>query len=419
MSTPTTLESVRSPLPREANLPAVTPGFGSLQSFELMQRAANLLASSTLVPAAYRKVIEKLDKYGNVKESRENPNALANAVVALNMAQRMGADPLMVMQNLYIVEGRPSWSSQWIIAAVNGCGRFSPLRFDIKVLGEKTVERVDTVWENGNRSNVTKRVPIIDKVCVAWAIEKETGERIESPAVSIEMAVKEGWYTKNGSKWQTMDEVMLRYRTASFFGKLYAPELLMGLITVEEAADIVDVNPDGSYSVNRTTLDEMRAGRAQQAEEVGRATQSDPQPGWQHGAYDAARDPSQTVRQPHPTATTTETGEATTATQEADGDDSGQPEDEHQHGGFDFDVAGLVRGIREDIESAKTPEDLDLARSAISGVPDETAKAELNALASARMRAITAAAEQSTAGKPTAQTTAPAGRRPRNPINAD
>ncbi|WP_416360418.1 hypothetical protein [Burkholderia cepacia] len=420
MSTPTTLESVRSPLPREANLPAVTPGFGSLQSFELMQRAANLLASSTLVPAAYRKVIEKLDKYGNVKESRENPNALANAVVALNMAQRMGADPLMVMQNLYIVEGRPSWSSQWIIAAVNGCGRFSPLRFDIKVLGEKTVERVDTVWENGNRSNVTKRVPIIDKVCVAWAIEKETGERIESPAVSIEMAVKEGWYTKNGSKWQTMDEVMLRYRTASFFGKLYAPELLMGLITVEEAAEFVDVNPDGSYSVNRTTLDEMRGGRTQQAEEVGRATQSDPQPGWQHGAYDAARDPSQTVRQPHTAATTSDTGETTTGPQESDDDDSGQPEDDdRQQGGFDFDAAGLVRGIREDIESAKTPEDLDLARSAISGVPDETAKAELNALASARMRAITAAADQAAAGKASSQTTAPAGRRARGPISAD
>lgn len=144
MSTPTTLESVRSPLPREASLPSVAPGFGSLQSFELMQRAANLLASSTLVPAAYRKVIEKLDKYGNVKESRDNPNALANAVVALNMAQRMGADPLMVMQNLYIVEGRPSWSSQWIIATVNGCGRFSPLRFDIKVLGAKNVDYVET-----------------------------------------------------------------------------------------------------------------------------------------------------------------------------------------------------------------------------------------------------------------------------------
>ncbi|HDR9030018.1 TPA: hypothetical protein QDB14_004241 [Burkholderia vietnamiensis] len=399
MSTPTTLESVRSPLPREANMPAVAPGFGSLQSFELMQRAANLLASSTLVPAAYRKVIEKLDKYGNVKESRENPNALANAVVALNMAQRMGADPLMVMQNLYIVEGRPSWSSQWIIAAVNGCGRFSPLRFDIKVLGDKTVERVETVWENGNRSTVTKRVPIVDKVCVAWAIEKETGERIDSPAVSIEMAVKEGWYTKNGSKWQTMDEVMLRYRTASFFGKLYAPELLMGLTSVEEVADIVDVHEDGSYSVNRSTLDELRAGRAQPAEEVSRATPAQTGPATE--SHENAAPPSDAHADPV--------------------DDQGEPgdDDDGGQGGFDFDVAGLVRGIREDIESAKSPEDLDLARSAISGVPDETAKAELNALASARMRAITAAAEQAAAGKASSQTTAPASRRPRGPITAD
>ncbi|KVE42052.1 hypothetical protein [Burkholderia sp. BDU5] len=399
MSTPTTLESIRSPLPREASMPAVAPGFGSLQSFELMQRAANLLASSTLVPAAYRKVIEKLDKYGNVKESRENPNALANAVVALNMAQRMGADPLMVMQNLYIVEGRPSWSSQWIIAAVNGCGRFSPLRFDIKVLGEKTVERVETVWENGNRSTVTKRVPIVDKVCVAWAIEKETGERIESPAVSIEMAVKEGWYTKNGSKWQTMDEVMLRYRTASFFGKLYAPELLMGLMTVEEAADIVDVHEDGTYSVNRATLDELRTGRVQPAEEVSRGA------------------PTQTGA----AAESSEDAPPLAVVQADLVDDQDEPEDgeDGNRGGFDFDVSGLVRGIREDIDSAKTPEDLDLARSAIAGVPDETAKAELNAHASARMRAITADAEKAASGAPAAQATAPAGRRARAPISAD
>ncbi|CAN0620479.1 conserved protein of unknown function [Burkholderia multivorans] len=375
-------------------MPAVAPGFGSLQSFELMQRAANLLASSTLVPAAYRKVIEKLDKYGNVKESRENPNALANAVVALNMAQRMGADPLMVMQNLYIVEGRPSWSSQWIIAAVNGCGRFSPLRFDIKVLGEKTVERIETVWENGNRSTVTKRVPIVDKVCVAWAIEKETGERIESPAVSIEMAVKEGWYTKNGSKWQTMDEVMLRYRTASFFGKLYAPELLMGLTSVEEVADIVDVHDDGSYSVNRATLDELRGGRTQPAEEVPRAA-----------------------------AAETGTPAAATAAEPADAEPPARegagapPAADGQQGGFEFDVAGLVRGIREDIESAKTPEDLDLARSMIRDVPDEAAKAELNALASARMRAISATEQP--ADKPAATQSAPAARRPRGPISAE
>ncbi|VFR80990.1 FIG00464084: hypothetical protein [plant metagenome] len=245
--------------PAEASLPAVAPGFGSLQSFELMQRAANLLSSSTLVPVAYRKTIEKLDRYGKVTESRENPNALANSVVALNMAQRMGADPLMVMQNLYIVEGRPSWSSQWIIAAINGCGRFSPLRFRIESRGEREIEYKSTYWESGTRHTKVEKVKIHDKVCVAWAIEKETGEIIESPAVSIEMAVLEGWYTKNGSKWQTMDEVMLRYRTASFFGKLYAPELLMGLQTVEEAQDIIEATtgPDGTISVD---LGELRGG---------------------------------------------------------------------------------------------------------------------------------------------------------------
>ncbi|MCD0496896.1 hypothetical protein LP085_08565 [Achromobacter sp. MY14] len=245
----------------EAQMPIVAPGFGSLQGFELMQRAARLLSSSTLVPVAYRQTIEKLDRFGNVKESRENPNALANSVVALNMAQRMGADPLMVMQNLYIVEGRPSWSSQWIIAAINGCGRFSPLRFRIESRGEREIEYKSTYWESNQRHTKVEKVRINDKVCVAWAIEKETGEVIESPAVSIEMAVLEGWYTKNGSKWQTMDEVMLRYRTASFFGKLYAPELLMGLQTVEEAQDIIEAStgPDGTISVN---VDELRGSAA-------------------------------------------------------------------------------------------------------------------------------------------------------------
>lgn len=256
----TTVQGLRTA--PEAQMPIVAPGFGSLQGFELMQRAARLLSSSTLVPVAYRQTIEKLDRFGNVKESRENPNALANSVVALNMAQRMGADPLMVMQNLYIVEGRPSWSSQWIIAAINGCGRFSPLRFRIESRGEREIEHKSTYWENNQRHTKVEKVKINDKVCVAWAIEKETGEVIESPAVSIEMAVLEGWYTKNGSKWQTMDEVMLRYRTASFFGKLYAPELLMGLQTVEEAQDIIEAttSPDGTISVN---VDELRGGAAQ------------------------------------------------------------------------------------------------------------------------------------------------------------
>lgn len=393
MSATVTLDQMRAPVVREAApAPIVTMGFGSQQSFELMQRAANLLASSTLVPAAYRKVIEKLDKYGNVKESRENPNALANAVVALNMAQRMGADPLMVMQNLYIVEGRPSWSSQWIIAAINGSGRFSPLRFDIKETGKKTVERTETVWENGNRSTVTKKVDILDKVCIAWAIEKETGERLESPKVSIEMAVKEGWYTKTGSKWQTMDEVMLRYRTASFFGKLYAPELLMGLQTVEEAQDIIDLNPDGSYSVASASINELRG-----------ATRT------------AAAQPAEVVEQPEETAGPQATGDTQPSDDADDGDDSGQadliPTDDGSQQQGDNAVL-TFKDVNRELLQAQTAEDLDFARSLIKQVPDEKEKATLNQVASRRMRELSAPAEDAAPAQQTA-------RRQRAPINAD
>src|SRR5690606_6564867 len=111
---------------------------------------------------------------------------------------------------------------------------------------------------------VTKAVEVGNILRVALAVEKETGEPIESSAVSIEMAVKEGWYTKNGSKWQTMDDVMLRYRTASFFGKLYAPELLMGLQTVEEIHDTIDatITDDGTLQVDADALREAPPQRA-------------------------------------------------------------------------------------------------------------------------------------------------------------
>ena len=393
MSATATLDQLRAPAVREAApAPVVTMGFGSLQSFELMQRAANLLASSTLVPAAYRKVIEKLDKYGNVKESRENPNALANAVVALNMAQRMGADPLMVMQNLYIVEGRPSWSSQWIIAAINGSGRFSPLRFDIKVLGQKNVERTETVWEGGNRTSVTKKVDILDKVCIAWAIEKETGERLESPAVSIEMAVKEGWYTKNGSKWQTMDEVMLRYRTASFFGKLYAPELLMGLQTVEEAQDIIDLNPDGSYSVASASVNELRG-----------------------AARTAAAQPAEVVEHPDEPAGLQASGD-NQSPDDAGDEDGGQQADliqADEGSQQQRDSASLsFKDVNRELLQALTVEDLDFARSQIKQVVGEAEQATLHQVASRRMRELTAPAEDAQPAQQTA-------RRQRAPINAD
>lgn len=210
------------------------------KAWELMQRKAQAYSQSSLVPSQYRNQIEKKDGYNTVLT--ENPSGLANCIIAIDMAQRMRANELMVMQNLSIIQGRPSWSSQWIIAMINGCGRFSPLRFEVQNLGEKEVDYVEYTWQDKKQFPVQKKIKINNYSCKAWATEKETGERLESSEITIEMAVKEGWYTKAGSKWQTMPEVMLRYRAASFFGKIYAPELLMGLQSVEESQDVVDLS---------------------------------------------------------------------------------------------------------------------------------------------------------------------------------
>ncbi|WP_454691174.1 hypothetical protein [Achromobacter aloeverae] len=264
----TNLDALRAPA--ESRLPTVTPGFGSLQAFELMQRQAKLLSATDLVPEQYRGVIEKRDRYGNVTDSRENPKAIANCTVALNMALRMRADPLMIMQNLHVIEGRPSWSAAFIIAMINDCGRFSPLRFEFRDLGEKTVEYVSFEWKTGqdgrrSRETVTQKVRIRDRGCVAWVIELATGERLESDEITLEMAIREGWYTKNGSKWQTMPGQMLRYRSGSFFGRIYAPELLMGLPSDEEVRDTLEARtePDGTISVDVETLRRENAERAQ------------------------------------------------------------------------------------------------------------------------------------------------------------
>lgn len=208
--------------------------------FDQIQRVARALSSSTLVPVQYRAFAEVKER-GKVVGHTPNGAGLPNCIVAMNMAQRMGADPLMVMQNLYVIEGRPSWSSQFIIASINSCGRFSPLRFDLSEPGkEEEVAYEVTVWKNGTKSIEKRKAKIQHRTCTAWVIEKETGERLDGPTVSMQMAIDEGWLTKNGSKWLTMPEVMLRYRAASLLGRLYAPELLMGLQTVEEVNDFIE-----------------------------------------------------------------------------------------------------------------------------------------------------------------------------------
>lgn len=171
-------------------------------AFELIQRHAKMLSSSTLVPKEFQ---------GNI----------ANCAIGLNIAKRLGADPFMVLQNIDIIHGRPSFRATFLIAMVNASGRFSPLQFRMEGEGQT-------------------------RSCVAYCKVKESGETIEGPEISMAMAKAEGWSTKSGSKWLTMPELMLRYRAAAFFARLYAPDITLGMQTTEETLDIQpmrDVTP--------------------------------------------------------------------------------------------------------------------------------------------------------------------------------
>ena len=249
----------------------VEANFNTYRGFQAMHHMAESLANSTIIPEAFRNTLMVKDRYDqNAKKwlyrTEENPNGVSNCIIALNMAQRLGADPMMIMQNLYLVDGRPSWSSQFIIAAINSCGRYSPLRFDITGGDEEMeIPYAVTEWEYNKEtrkrelveSNKVARVKNLK--CVAWVIEKATGERLESSPITMELAVKKGWFQKNGSKWQTMPEQMLRYRAASLFGRIYAPDLLMGLRTHEEELDsIIDITPEPEVTAQPVTLDSIK-----------------------------------------------------------------------------------------------------------------------------------------------------------------
>lgn len=210
---------------------------GQMQrQFETFQRMAKPLSESNFVPAAYK---------GN----------LGDCVIAVEIACRLQILPLTVMQNLCVVKGNPTWKAKFLIGCVNTCGRYTTLNYRFTIDG-KVGEVSYKTWvkREGKNTEVLKPFehPDLDNVvCVAYAIEKATGKELVSPPVSIRMAVGEGWYSKDGSKWPTMPELMLRYRAASYWVSTFAPEMAMGFRTTEEAQDIVDVDYE---EINDTAL---------------------------------------------------------------------------------------------------------------------------------------------------------------------
>lgn len=169
--------------------------WNNAELFETAKQMAKILAGSEIVPQGYR---------------GKNYDCL----IAVDMANRMGVSPIVIMQNSQIVQGNFSWKGTACKAMIDGCGKYKKSRY-VEV-GERNTDSWGYYLE---------------------ATEKD-GTVVKGCTVDIAMAKAEGWYSKNGSKWKTMPELMLKYRAAAFFFRTECASLAMGFLTAEEQEDI-------------------------------------------------------------------------------------------------------------------------------------------------------------------------------------
>ena len=184
--------------------------FNSSDSFKLARNMAQALSQSTIVPDTFRR-------------------SEANCMVAISQAQKLGVDPFVVMNNMYMIQGKITWKSEFIIAMINASGKFD------------TELQYEEEEKDGKPYSCT---------CFSF----KDGRKVTGVKVTMDMAKAEGWLDKSGSKWKTIPQLMLRYRAATFFARYNAPELTSGLYTVEEANDVTFRNNKVKRSTNLNDL---------------------------------------------------------------------------------------------------------------------------------------------------------------------
>jgi hypothetical protein len=161
------------------------------QSFGELVQFAQMAAKSSMVPPTYKGQPESI-------------------MLAIQMGSELGLAPMQSLQNIAVVNGRPTvWGD-----AVVGLCRQSPVCKDI----------VETMDGDGDKLVAT---------CTATRVGSEPVVR----SFSVEDAKKAGLWGKTGP-WQQYPKRMLQMRARGFAVRDAFPDVLRGLITAEEAADI-------------------------------------------------------------------------------------------------------------------------------------------------------------------------------------
>jgi hypothetical protein len=158
---------------------------------------SNMLSKSTMVPKAYQ-------------------NKPEDVLVAVQWGYELGLAPLQALQNIATINGKPSVYGDAAMALVQN----SPVCEDVK-----------EYFEGEGTSN-----PIA--VCVAK--RKNRTEVISK--YSVEDAKRAGLWNKQGP-WTQYPKRMLQMRARGFALRDAFPDVLKGLITVEEAQDYPDDMP--------------------------------------------------------------------------------------------------------------------------------------------------------------------------------
>ena len=184
-----TLTQVNETLKAAQTSPLPPSVWNEKSAFDQMLRASQMLAQSKLVPQAFQ-------------------GSPQDCFIAIEIASRVRTSPIMVMQNLSVIKGKPGWSGQACISFINTCGKYKDAEY--VYVGEPGTD---------------------DFGCYVQAKRISDGKIIKGTTVKMSLVKGEGWISN--SKWRTMPEQMLAYRSAVFFARMYCPESLVGLQTIE------------------------------------------------------------------------------------------------------------------------------------------------------------------------------------------
>lgn len=132
-------------------------------------------------------------------------------MIALMYAEQLGEHPMLLFQEISVINGRPSTSARFAIARANKSGMLKgPITWKSKGTGDALEVQ-------------------------ARAVLATTGEEITA-VVTMKEATADGW-TRN-SKYKSIPEQMLRWRAATRLIGLYLPEVLFGMGVKEEVETV-------------------------------------------------------------------------------------------------------------------------------------------------------------------------------------